>query len=78
MVGVNRIVSRQLQMNEEQGLNYLTRAREVLETEIADRLQISRTPVREAIRRLEAEGLVPPAPPAGPTAGGRITCREFG
>lgn len=30
----------------------------VLETEIADRFGMSRTPVREAIRRLQAEGLV--------------------
>lgn len=37
----------------------------LLETEIADRLQISRTPVREAIRRLEAEGLVDHQPRTG-------------
>jgi DNA-binding GntR family transcriptional regulator len=35
------------------------------ETEIADRFQISRTPVREAIRRLEAEGLVDHQPRTG-------------
>ncbi|MGR3755707.1 MAG: GntR family transcriptional regulator [Tranquillimonas sp.] len=35
------------------------------ETEIAERLKISRTPVREAIRRLEAEGLVSHMPRAG-------------
>lgn len=35
------------------------------ETEIADRLGISRTPVREAIRRLEAEGLVDHQPRSG-------------
>lgn len=35
------------------------------ETEIAERLKISRTPVREAIRRLEAEGLVNHMPRAG-------------
>lgn len=35
------------------------------ETEIADRLGISRTPVREAIRRLEAEGLVDHQPRTG-------------
>jgi DNA-binding GntR family transcriptional regulator len=35
------------------------------ETEIAQRLNISRTPVREAIRRLEAEGLVQHLPRAG-------------
>ncbi|MBS0123806.1 GntR family transcriptional regulator [Thetidibacter halocola] len=37
----------------------------LLETEIADRLQISRTPVREAIRRLESEGLVDHQPRTG-------------
>lgn len=35
------------------------------ETEIAERLAISRTPVREAIRRLEAEGLVDHQPRSG-------------
>ncbi len=35
------------------------------ETEIAERLSISRTPVREAIRRLEAEGLVEHQPRTG-------------
>lgn len=35
------------------------------ETEIAERLEISRTPVREAIRRLEADGLVSHVPRAG-------------
>ncbi len=35
------------------------------ETEIAERLNISRTPVREAIRRLEAEGLVDHQPRSG-------------
>ena len=29
----------------------------ILETEIADRLKVSRTPVRDAIRRLESEGI---------------------
>lgn len=37
------------------------------ETEIAERLQISRTPVREAIRQLEADGLVTHVPRAGAT-----------
>ncbi|MBP0484544.1 GntR family transcriptional regulator [Sagittula salina] len=37
----------------------------LLETEIAERLQVSRTPVREAIRRLEAEGLVDHQPRTG-------------
>lgn len=35
------------------------------ETEIADRLSISRTPVREAIRKLESEGLVDHQPRTG-------------
>ena len=35
------------------------------ETEIAERLAISRTPVREAIRRLEADGLVDHQPRTG-------------
>lgn len=35
------------------------------ETEIAERLAISRTPVREAIRRLESEGLVDHQPRTG-------------
>jgi len=35
------------------------------ETEVAERLNISRTPVREAIRRLEADGLVDHLPRAG-------------
>lgn len=35
------------------------------ETEIAERLAVSRTPVREAIRRLEAEGLVDHLPRSG-------------
>jgi DNA-binding GntR family transcriptional regulator len=35
------------------------------ETELADRLAISRTPVREAIRRLEADGLVRHEPRVG-------------
>ncbi|SFR15541.1 GntR family transcriptional regulator [Poseidonocella sedimentorum] len=37
----------------------------LLETDIAARLQTSRTPVREAIRRLEAEGLVDHQPRTG-------------
>lgn len=37
----------------------------LLETEIAERLNISRTPVREAIRRLESEGLVDHLPRTG-------------
>lgn len=39
----------------------------LLETEIADRLKISRTPVREAIRQLEADGLVAHVPRHGAT-----------
>lgn len=37
----------------------------LLETELAERLGISRTPVREAIRRLEADGLVVHVPRSG-------------
>lgn len=39
----------------------------LLETEIAVRLAVSRTPVREAIRKLEADGLVAHMPRAGAT-----------
>jgi DNA-binding GntR family transcriptional regulator len=35
------------------------------ETELAERLEVSRTPVREAIRRLESEGLVDHQPRTG-------------
>lgn len=37
----------------------------VRENEIAERLGISRTPVREALRRLEAEGLIVHVPHQG-------------
>ena len=37
----------------------------VRENEIAERLSISRTPVREALRRLEAEGLIVHVPHQG-------------
>lgn len=37
------------------------------ETELAERLKVSRTPVREAIRQLEADGLVTHAPRQGAT-----------
>ena len=39
----------------------------LLETELAQRLQVSRTPIREAIRRLEADGLVSHLPRVGAT-----------
>lgn len=39
----------------------------VTETDLAKRLQISRTPVREAIRKLESEGLVEHIPRVGAT-----------
>ncbi len=35
------------------------------ETEISERLSCSRTPIREALKRLEADGLVRTAPPRG-------------
>jgi len=37
----------------------------LLETELAERLGMSRTPVREAIRRLQSEGLIPHLPARG-------------
>ena len=37
----------------------------VLEVELAERLGMSRTPVREAIRRLQAEGLIAHGPGGG-------------
>jgi DNA-binding GntR family transcriptional regulator len=37
----------------------------LLENELADRMQISRTPLREAFRQLEAEGLVQRVPAVG-------------
>ena len=40
----------------------LPRGRRVVETELAGRLGISRTPVREALRKLEAEGLLSKGP----------------
>lgn len=39
----------------------------LIETELAERLGISRTPVREAIRQLESDGLVTHLPRAGAT-----------
>lgn len=37
----------------------------LLETELADRFGVSRTPIREAIRRLEADGIVSHQPRVG-------------
>jgi len=37
----------------------------VRENEIAERLTVSRSPVREALKQLEADGLIEPAPPRG-------------
>jgi DNA-binding GntR family transcriptional regulator len=37
----------------------------LLEVELAERLQVSRTPVREALRRLESDGFVERAPAGG-------------
>lgn len=47
------------------GAGALAPGARLLESEIAQRLGISRTPVREAIRRLEAEGLVVHMPRTG-------------
>lgn len=44
----------------------------LVETEIADRLQVSRTPVREALRRLESEGFAQRA------AGRGLVSADFG
>lgn len=44
----------------------------LVETDIADRLQTSRTPVREALRRLEGEGFALRAP------GGGLVSADFG
>jgi len=43
----------------------IPRGTRLVETEIADRLQVSRTPVREALRRLETEGFAQRAPGGG-------------
>ena len=45
--------------------NELPAGHQLMESEVADLLQISRTPVREAIMRLEAEGLVEVRPRHG-------------
>ena len=44
----------------------------LLETELAQRFSVSRTPIREAIRRLEAEGIVRHTPRIG------AMVRQFG
>lgn len=48
-------------------LGTLAQGTRLRETELADRLGISRTPVREAIRQLEADGLVAHLPRLGAT-----------
>lgn len=48
-------------------LGTLAQGTRLRETELADRLCISRTPVREAIRQLEADGLVAHLPRLGAT-----------
>ena len=52
-------------LREEIRLGHLRPGTRLTETDLAERLSISRTPVREAIRRLEAEGLVDHQPRTG-------------
>jgi DNA-binding GntR family transcriptional regulator len=53
------------QLRQEIGDRRLTSGERLREVDIAERLSVSRTPVREALKRLEAEGLVRFAPPRG-------------
>ncbi len=52
-------------LRDEIGSGALKPGARLTETELAERLRISRTPVREAIRRLEVEGLVVHQPRTG-------------
>jgi DNA-binding GntR family transcriptional regulator len=53
------------QLLEEIRAGHLAPGARLTETELASRLSVSRTPVREAIRRLEADGLVTHEPRVG-------------
>ncbi|HEY9460231.1 MAG TPA: GntR family transcriptional regulator [Paralcaligenes sp.] len=53
------------QLRQEIRNRQLTSGERLREVDIAARLSVSRTPVREALKRLEAEGLVHFAPPRG-------------
>jgi DNA-binding GntR family transcriptional regulator len=53
------------QLRQELRDRHLASGERLRETDIAERLSVSRTPVREALKRLEAEGLVRFAPPRG-------------
>jgi DNA-binding GntR family transcriptional regulator len=53
------------QLRQEIRNRQLTSGERLREVDIAERLSVSRTPVREALKRLEAEGLVHFAPPRG-------------
>lgn len=53
------------QLRQEIRNQQLTSGERLREVDIAERLSVSRTPVREALKRLESEGLVHFAPPRG-------------
>ncbi|HEY4296291.1 MAG TPA: GntR family transcriptional regulator [Paraburkholderia sp.] len=53
------------QLRQEIRDRHLASGERLRETDIAERLAVSRTPVREALKRLESEGVVRFAPPRG-------------
>jgi DNA-binding GntR family transcriptional regulator len=55
---------------------HLAAGEKVTEQDISALLQVSRTPLREAFRRLEAEGLVTPSPSRGVVVRG-LTWQDF-